>query len=262
MDKKDEFYIGYSDKMGDGTKKKTRFFVILALILVVVVGFSFGYFQRPAANSSFDFDAPTLITGIYHESPYPTLRLTLAENTYKDVVLLGFGKFGSLPYLDNFKMKMSDLIGRKISISGNLIYYNGKTLLQIDESYQLDIGSEDQTESIQPEYIGEQSIIGEIVDPKCYFGVMKPGFGKIHRSCAALCISGGMPPVLVSNDDNSVAPYYLLTDLKGKPINKDILPYIGQPSRLKGKVSQLADWHILSIDVDDIEKLPGNSEIY
>lgn len=262
MDKNDEFYVGYSGSIGKGSRKKTRFFVLISLLLVIIVGFSFSYFQRPAANSSFDFDTPTLITGIYHESPYPTMRLTLDENTYKDVVLLGFGKFGSLPYLEDFKMDMSDLIGRKISISGNLIYYNGKTLLQIDESHKLDIGSEGQTESIKPEYIGEQSIIGEVVDPKCYFGVMKPGYGKIHRSCAALCISGGIPPVLVANDQNSIAPYYLLTDLKGNPINKDILPYIGQPSRLKGKVSQLADWYVLSIDISDIEKLPKNSEIY
>ena len=262
MDNKDEFYIGYSNKIGVKTKKKTRFFVLVSLLLIILVGLSFSYFQRPAANSSFDFDTPTLITGIYHESPYPTLRLTLEENVFKDVVLLGFGKYGPEAYLKNFSQDAKSLIGKQISISGNLIYYNGKTLLQIDDSYQLQIEADSMSGEIKPQYIGEQSIIGEIVDPKCYFGVMKPGFGKIHRSCAALCISGGIPPVLVANDQNSIAPYYLLTDLKGNPINKDILPYIGQPSRLKGQVSRLADWYVLSVDISDIEKLPKNSEIY
>ena len=102
MDNKDEFYIGYSNKIGVKTKKKTRFFVLVSLLLIILVGLSFSYFQRPAANSSFDFDTPTLITGIYHESPYPTLRLTLEENVFKDVVLLGFGKYGPEAYLKNF----------------------------------------------------------------------------------------------------------------------------------------------------------------
>jgi len=32
------------------------------------------------------------------------------------------------------------------------------------------------------EMISKMTLQGEIIDPKCYFGVMKPGKGKIHRS--------------------------------------------------------------------------------
>ena len=38
---------------------------------------------------------------------------------------------------------------------------------------------------------------GEIVDSKCYLGVMNPGEGTVHRDCAARCLSGGLPPMLV-----------------------------------------------------------------
>ena len=103
---------------------------------------------------------------------------------------------------------------------------------------------------------------GEIVDPKCYFGVMKPGYGKIHRSCAALCIAGGIPPVLVSSESNSVSDYFLLTDVKGNPIHKDILPYIGQPSIMSGMAEKLGDWHIIRIDVSQIQKINKESSIY
>ena len=43
---------------------------------------------------------------------------------------------------------------------------------------------------------------GEIVDPKCFFGVMKPGEGKPHKDCAIRCILGGIPPVLKVTDES------------------------------------------------------------
>jgi len=103
---------------------------------------------------------------------------------------------------------------------------------------------------------------GEIVDPKCYFGVMKPGKGKIHRSCAVLCISGGIPPVLATTDENNISEYYLITDTSGKPIHKDILPHIGKPSMLTGTIVQLEDWYQLQLNVNDIVDLKIPSKIY
>ncbi len=262
MKGKDEFYIGYFNGIGALTRRLLRKYVLVSLLLIIVVAVSFSYLQKPAANGSFDFDSATRISGIYHENPYPMLRVNLDGNEYKDIVLLGFGKFGANPYLDRIREEEGNLVNKYVTIEGNLIYYNGKTLLQIEESNKLEIGSMPGSEVAPPNNLGEFTLEGEIVDSKCYFGVMKPGYGKIHRSCAALCISGGIPPVLVSSEENSIAEYFLLADLKGNPINKDILPYIGQPSRLKGQVSELGDWHLLQIDIDDILVLGKNSEIY
>ena len=262
MRKNDEFYVGYANKVGTLTKRLLRKYVLLIFLLVVIVAAAFSYFQKTAANSSFEFDTLTSITGIYYQAPYSMLRVTLAPGEFKDIVLLGFGKYGANPYLDQIREKHGDLLNKKLTIRGNLIYFNGRTLLQIDESTELTV--EDNTGPAVAEaiYLGEKSLEGEIVDPKCYFGVMKPGYGKIHRSCAARCISGGIPPVLVSHDDQNTPKYYLLADLKGNPINKDIIPYIGQPSLLKGNVQQMGDWHIFRIDVADIQKLDKHSQIY
>ena len=103
---------------------------------------------------------------------------------------------------------------------------------------------------------------GEIIDPKCYFGVMKPGKGKIHRSCATLCISGGIPPVLATTDKNNITEYYLLTDTNGNPINDQILPYIGKPSILTGSIVKMQDWYQLRIKTEDIQDLEIPSKIY
>ena len=110
--------------------------------------------------------------------------------------------------------------------------------------------------------VKDMELEGEIIDPKCYFGVMKPGKGKIHRSCAVLCISGGIPPVLATTDKNNISEYYLITDTNGMPINEDILPHIGKPSLLTGTIVQLEDWYQLQLDVAHIRALKSPSNIY
>ncbi|TAI46848.1 hypothetical protein [Flagellimonas allohymeniacidonis] len=262
MGDKDEFYIGYVDSVGKNTRKSIKVFVLGALGTLILGAFLFGFFQRPASNSSFDFDTATKVSGVYHEMPYPMLRVALEKDVHKNILLLGFGKFGANPYLKDICKKEGTLEGMQLTIEGNLIYYNGKTLLQIDDSQKISLTNSSKKNPISKEALGKKILEGEIVDPKCYFGVMKPGYGKIHRSCASLCISGGIPPVLVTSDENAISDYFLLTDLKGNPLHKDILPYIGQPSQLQGEVEKLEDWHVLRIDVTEIEKLNKESSIY
>jgi hypothetical protein len=43
-------------------------------------------------------------------------------------------------------------------------------------------------------------VTGEIVDSKCFLGVMNPGERTVHRDCAIRCLSGGVPPMLAYRD--------------------------------------------------------------
>jgi len=262
MEKNDEFYIGYGSGAGAKTKASLKKFVFLALAFFLVGAFLFAFFQKPAVNSSFDFGSPTKLTGVYHESPYPMLRVTLAEHTYKDILLLGFGKFGPNAYLKGIREEEGELNGKQLQIEGQLIYYNGKTLLEIDNSQKISLIQGESTTISTGRSQGNKILTGEVTDPKCYFGVMKPGYGKIHRSCAALCISGGVPPVLVAMDKEGNESYFLLTDMKGNPINKDILPYIGQPAEFSGDSYTLNGWNVLRLDTDNIIKIEKHSNIY
>ena len=46
---------------------------------------------------------------------------------------------------------------------------------------------------------------------------MRPGEGKVHRACAARCLSGGVPPgLLVRSSDGGGAVYYLAGPEGGK----------------------------------------------
>ena len=264
MEEKDDFYIGYVDEVPGKTKKTVRNFVVLALIVLIETALIFAFTQNTFKNSSFELTTSTKITGVYHEMPYPMLKVQTSENSYKNIVLLGFGKSSANPYLKKIKEEIPQISGLRLSIEGNLIYFNGKTLLQITDDQKISIDKKAGRGPLPTLKMIAQNmeLQGEIIDPKCYFGVMKPGKGKIHRSCAVRCISGGIPPVLATTDSNNLAEYYLLTDTKGEPINESVLPFVGKPSLITGTVVQMEDWYQLRIDVSNIKALNLPSRIY
>ena len=257
-----EFFVPYIEgSLGVKTKQKLKQFILVVLGFIILGAVIFSFFQKPFVNSTFELSNITKITGTFHENPYPMLRVQIVKDVYKNIALLGFGKFSANPYLEELFAEERNLNGKKLSIEGNLIYYNGKTLLQITDQEKVTL--EDGNGLIpKKQTISEVILEGEIIDPKCYFGVMKPGFGKIHRSCAVRCVSGGIPPVLATTYQNNISEYYLITDLEGHPINKAVLPFIGKPARIKGVVERFEDWYLFKIDPENISVVKNKSAIY
>ena len=95
---------------------------------------------------------------------------------------------------------------------------------------------------------------GEIIDSKCYLGAMKPGGGKTHKGCAALCLSGGVPPMFVTRDAAGNETYYLLTDSEGKPMGKEAVDYVGDPVELTADLEQRGDLRVLKLAAADIRR--------
>ena len=88
------------------------------------------------------------------------------------------------------------------------------------------------------EELGTVTLVGEIVDAKCWLGVMKPGRGKPHRACAARCISGGIPPLLmVRKEDGGTLPVLLVGE-NGEPLNQAVLPYVAEPVEVTGRAER------------------------
>jgi len=263
MPKNDEFYVPYIEgSLGVKTKKILKRFAVVVILLIIASSLLFSFSQKLFKNSTFEFSSVTKITGIFHENPYPMLRVEVAKNTFKNILLLGFGKSSANPFLEKLQYEVKNLNGKTLSIEGNLIYYNGKTLIQITDDEKVTLVNNSKVKIPSKETISEMTLQGEIIDPKCYFGVMKPGKGKIHRSCAVLCISGGIPPVLATTDNNNISQYYLLTDLEGNPINEAILPFIGKPSEITGSVEKMDDWFLIKINVNDIKIISEFSNVY
>ena len=97
--------------------------------------------------------------------------------------------------------------------------------------------------------------VGEIIDSKCYFGVMKPGRGKPHRACAARCISGGVPPVLLITDRRGERRYLLLVGANGQALSTELVPLVAEPVEVEGEVVRSGDLWYLRADPAAIRRL-------
>ena len=96
--------------------------------------------------------------------------------------------------------------------------------------------------------LGRQTLVGEIVDSKCYLGVMNPGQLTPHRACAIRCISGGIPPILLVRQTNGSALHFLLVSSDGRPVNKEVLAMVAEPVQITGEVVRQGEFLILRAD--------------
>ena len=99
---------------------------------------------------------------------------------------------------------------------------------------------------------GEFTLLGEIMDSKCFSGVMKPGSGKTHMGCAIRCISGGVPAVFHVRRNSGATLDFVLIDDQNRTVNERVLPLVAQPLELKGEV----------IRFDNLLALRANPETY
>jgi hypothetical protein len=171
--------------------------------------------------------------------------------------LVGYGKFGAEGVMAELeKEKGISLANKQIIIKGTLIYNDGKTLLQIDKNDKPLVQVNNTTSDAKQEVkeLGTVQLTGEILDPKCYFGVMKPGHGKPHRDCAIRCIAGGISPVFWVRDDKGGAQYYLILDEEGKKMNNELKDHVAEPVSLSARAVQYDDWIVLYTKKESIKR--------
>jgi hypothetical protein len=137
---------------------------------------------------------------------------------------------------------------KEVTLKGTLLYNDGKTMLQIDRKDNPVVTISATAVPAQlwqhKKQLGVFRIKGEIVDPKCFFGVMKPGEGKPHRDCAIRCILGGMTPMLVVKNDRGEANYYILVGPSGEKMNEAVQDYVARPVEMEARLVLCDDWII------------------
>ena len=265
MSDKKEFFVGYLPK---APKKIARaslllvflFFGLLAASVYMVVGY-----QRTVNNGAYEYGELTEVEGLVYYTPQPFIKVFQGEDingnlVYKNILLIDYGKFGATESLRKIESK----IGVKynsvyVKLRGTLIYHNGTTLLELTEKEDSYISYRPLVDrylySKEINDLGMQTLKGEIIDPKCYFGSMKPGEGKPHKSCASLCLSGGIPAMYVAQNEQGQADYYLLLGENKQSVNDEILDYVADPVTISGRVETLDEWKVIYINPDDIKRL-------
>ena len=248
-----EFYIGWSTGTSSSKKDTFKYFSIIILIMSLVVC-TFTFIQDPYSESVFFYGKQTVLKGKL--LTYPVIAIQIKEtssSSLENIPLVGFGKMGPHTALE----KLLDNRAYDIELKGTLIQHNGKKIFELTDGKKSILSShviENPSFNKSPEmlFMGNYTTVeGEILDPKCYFGAMKPGFGKVHKSCAIRCISGQIPPILTVRDDkNMFVDYYFISDINGTMFNTELYKYVGTKIKITGDVSEINNWKIIQTDFE------------
>ena len=252
-----EFYIGWMAKAPKSFAKHVMKVLLVLFPVALIVGYLLSTHQKKFSTANFEFGKTTEIKGVYYNSPVQMLKVFDKNNLSMTIPLVGYGKHGAeTAIMELEKEKGVSLNGRVVTLKGSLIYGDGKTLLQVDKNDNpiVNIGAVS-TVQLQQKELGTQTIRGEIIDPKCYFGVMKPGEGKVHRDCAIRCILGGIPPVLHVQNDKGESNYYLIVGPNGEKMNEAVQDFVAEPVSIQARVVQQDDWIILYTGKESIKRI-------
>lgn len=240
----DEYYIGYKAKAPAGIAAWTRAAVLLTFLLAAGVAALCAVAQRSYGSGVFEFGRERELRGIVEEWPAPSLRMEAGNGRWIRVPVVLPGKHGAVGL---FAGKQ----GKRVTLSGTLIYRDGRAMLEARP--------DSLAEDIQPskpvpathEDLGAVTLRGEIVDSKCYLGVMNPGSGKTHKACATLCIRGGIPPVFLVRREDGTALYFHLCGADGRALNAEILDLVAEPLEITGTVERWDDLLVLKAEPTD-----------
>ena len=247
----DPFYVGYHAVAPSGIARGLRVIALLLATLGLGYGVTLARSMNPEAAAAFEYGHPSTIRGQVREFPYPVLLvpsagLTDREAAYDRYWLVAPGKHGAQALTRGLDGEWVEATGFRIGrAEGEMLEVRGLTVAPPDPKQSRPL-AEAPTAAL-----GRMTLTGEILDSKCWLGVMRPGAGNVHRGCAARCLSGGMPPLLQVHDSSGRTVQLLLTDAEGRPAHQRFAQMAGRSVQLTGEVTREGD--LLVMRVEEVE---------
>lgn len=204
--------------------------------------------QNEFDGGSFEFGQSREFEGWVAATPVPSLRVA-GPSGYTRYLLVSQGKFGA-------PAEIVALDGRHVSLSGSLIHREQVRMIELEPGSWSLQERDGPPPADSGQMMGAVELEGEIVDPKCFLGVMKPGRFKTHRGCAVRCISGGIPPALYAEGPHGASSLYFLVSEGGQPIGEAILDRVAEPVRLRGRLEERDGLLFVTVDPRDILRVP------
>lgn len=248
----DDFFIGWSP---DTPRADRRFFLGAGLAMLAGtggLGWTLASRQAAPGPGQWDQGAVREWRGIVTANPYAMLRTRDVSGAPQTVLLSTLGKCG-------VAARIGSHAGQPVVIRGSLIERGRHAMVAVTDDVDW---IRPDTEALidvvlgfpEPERLGEIVLKGEIVDSKCWFGAMRPSEGKVHKACAALCIRGGLPPVLLARDGANRHALLVLTR-DGLAHGDDLLPFVADPVEISGSVYRRGEQIFLDGPVSKIRRL-------
>ena len=197
--------------------------------------------------------ATHVVEGVLGAKPYPMIRVADAGAPFglRSVLIVAQGKCTS-------GLKLAELDGRPVKASGVLIERKDRRMLEVPLSVNRWLEPLPGAAGVRAppvESMGRARLAGQIMDSKCFFGVMRPGRGKTHKACAALCIRGGIPPSFWARDAKGRESVLLMTDAAGGALGEAILPLVADPVEAEGELVRVGDLLEFRADAADYRRV-------
>lgn len=250
-DSRQAFYVGYAGEMPRSLAGFLRRRLAAGIAGAVAAGVAIAALQGPFPAAMFEYGTEREFVGWIRERPVPQLLVAGPDGaTWSVYPLTEAGtKFGA-------ERLVAGWDGAWVRARGTLIYRGAQTLLDLNPA---------SLEPLEPapsgrpsprvEDLGHHRLVGELVDSKCHFGVMNPGSGKVHRACAARCISSGVPPMLWVRGARGPDVYLLVVGPQGEPLGRALLPYVAEPVAIAGRVTRLDHLLVLRTEPGSVRRL-------
>lgn len=275
QEKTNPFFIGWSNANDKKLFKLPSIAAVSFIALALMASLLFARTQQHLTPFQIDYNNAIHLKGWLVNKPVPMLRVLEGKDingnpVFKNILLVDAFKKGADDIVDevlkgsNEKyVELSGYISHNVVACGPGSNHtdsccgmkdecihgtNEFPLMEIENGrYSFKEMTPPQTDlfiSTKDEIIYDTTITGEIIDPKCYFGAMNPGYGQVHQSCAVRCISGGIMP-LIKYKLNGRDKYAILVGKKGEPVNNLILDKIGLPVMIKGQLKRMDNWDVV-----------------
>lgn len=230
----DEFYIGYAAIMPKATAKLIGFVTLILMFVAGAFAVILVYGQNPFAPGIYEFGNVKEFSGTIQAEPIPFLLVERFDQNETGEAVPFFDRY-PLVSEGKFGFDASNLRDKRVNLKGSLIYRDDTRMIEV-VSNSVEVVSADDGPKDVAQTLGTHVLKGEIVDSKCYLGVMNPGEAKPHKECAIRCLSGGVPPLFVVKDTQGNRSELWLVAEK-----RTFLDYVAEPIEIKGEIKRQGD---------------------
>ncbi len=244
-----DFYIGYRRQAPPALARFVRRLLLLLGVIVLGLGALLASSQQPFDAGRFEFGVERGFEGWILEEPYPLLVVEERGTSPRIHLLVDRGKHGAAD-------SVAGLDRRAVRLRGSLIQRGSLAMIELAPGAIEPLSGGAAPPAVARRSLGTARLRGEIVDGKCFLGVMKPGRDKPHRDCAARCIAGGAPPLFWVPGAGDGATF-VLADARGGALVQDLRDWVGEPLEIEGSVTRLGELSILAADPRSYRRLDG-----
>jgi hypothetical protein len=242
----DDFFVGYLPTPAR-QKRFLRGAIIVLILATTTAALLIAACQRDPGDGTWNLGSVDAYEGVLEFTPYPILRTEAGS-----LLIVNEGKVAA-------PASLRDHAAKRVRLTGSLIQRPGRAMIELSPASAIVV--EDVAPTTPPPIQDREAVTlrGEIIDPKCFLGTMKPGDGTPHKACATLCLRGGIPPMFVTRSPDAAVRYHLLVQPNGDALTRDalaaVLPFVADDVELTGTRYGRGDLEFIEIEIGSVRRL-------